>query len=70
MFKTVCTASNIPFDEVCHQVSSRVHPDTMKPKPKNKKSKHVIKTNFILFYKYYLENNNLNNTRHIGHQKI
>lgn len=56
MFKTVCKASNIPFDEVCHHVSSYVHPDTMKPKPKHKKNKNVIKINFNLIYKNYLEN--------------
>lgn len=41
LFKERCKACSIPFDEVCHKISSNHYTDTTKPKPKNKKHKHV-----------------------------
>lgn len=50
MFKNICQASNIPFDEVCQRVSNTNHLETMKPKPKNKRHRHVLNKNIFDFY--------------------
>lgn len=41
LFKTICQTSSIPFEEICQKIANSENPDIMKPKPKNKKHRHV-----------------------------